>query len=326
LKPKAVDQRNLKNVLDWWRGTMASRANDPKNFSRVIIMQRLAENDLAGEMLAEGYEHLCLPMRFVPNCTWDRGSSLGKLDPRTTPGELLFPERFTEEAVARRAKDFGTPANVAAQEQQNPTPAAGGIVEAAWCANRWEKLPHPRNWRICQSWDFGFKGSNAAHSRVSGTLWLEGEGRYYLLDEIIGHMNFPDSKRALLDAQHRIVRGTGERTLRWSDARVKLIEDKANGSAIIQELQQTIHGVQPVVPRDDKATRLIRHTDLFQSGSVLFPTSEVLPSVAEFIDEVVTFPRGRYDDRVDTTTQALDHLASPYRRLRESLEKLGSKK
>lgn len=328
IKPLGVTEKSLKETRKWWTTTMSTRQADAARFARVIIMQRLHENDLAGAMLREyGYEHLCLPMSYVPNCTWDMGSSLGKLDPRTEPGEPLDAQRFPEAVVKERAKNLGSPTAASAQEQQNPLPETGSYIESEWLRVTWKELPPKQQIRIIQSWDFGFKGSKESHSRVSGTLWAEYGQKYFLLDEVLGHFNFPKSKALFYEAQRRKVLGTD---ILWSDATVKIIEDKANGTAIIDEIEELpdgtagkIYGIHRVSPKDDKTTRLVAHTNRFHMLQILFPLPAVMPTVEEFRAELVGFPNAAHDDRVDTTTQALDYLASPYAKQAQRLKSLG---
>lgn len=306
---KAKDARNAKvheASRVWWNETMANRiAGQAEDFARLVIMQRLAENDLAGVCLEQGYEHLCLPMRYVPAAWWDRGSSIPKNDPRTEPGELLS-RKYTPEALDIAEKELGSPQAVEAQNQQNPIPEKGGIIEKDWLTRRiwtWEQLGKLEKLKWFQSWDFGFKGENSGHSRVHGALWAaDFKGNAFLIDEIEPkHINYVDSKIAFKKAQSRP---------NWSRAKMKLVEDKANGPAIMVDLKGDVSGMHPVEPDGSKEERLIRHSDAIQAGCVWMPPNTAMVSVNAFIHEIVSFPAGAYDDRVDTTTQALDHCFS----------------
>ena len=114
-------------VSEWWRSTMATRSTDISKTARVIIMQRLAGDDLAGEMIDSGeYEHLMLPMRFESKrkCF----TCIGFEDPRREEGELLDSKRFPEKPLKILEKELG-PRATQAQLQQNPTPAEGTIFK-----------------------------------------------------------------------------------------------------------------------------------------------------------------------------------------------------
>lgn len=308
---KASEARNSKAHEDkrvWWNETMSTRTAKDRGadyIARLVVMQRLAENDLAGVCLEQGYEHLCLPMRYVPNPWWDRGSTLPKQDPRTIPGQILT-AAHSEETLALDEKRLGSAQAVEAQFQQNPIPDKGGIVEKDWLTRRiwtWEQLGKLEKLRWFQSWDFGFKGENSGHSRVHGALWAaDFKGNAFLIDEIEPkHINYVDSKIEFKKAQNRP---------NWSRAKMKLVEDKANGPAIMVDLKGDVIGMHPVEPDGSKEERLIRHSDAIQAGCVWMPPNTAMVSVNAFVHEIVSFPAGAYDDRVDTTTQALDHCFS----------------
>lgn len=120
----------LERVLFWWDHLMSNRVFDPLHSARIIIMQRLSERDLAGEMLARGgWEHLCLPSLFEPDkrCV----TSIGWTDPRTVEGELLFPALYPQSVIDQARKDLGE-RGFSAQHQQRPSPATGGIFKRYW--------------------------------------------------------------------------------------------------------------------------------------------------------------------------------------------------
>jgi predicted phage terminase large subunit-like protein len=244
-------------------------------------------------------------MRYVPNCPWDYGCSLGKLDVRTEPGELLWPERYSEETVKAIEIAMGNAQHAGAQLQQNPVPATGSYFEDAWFKEWALPLPHPGAMCIVQSWDLGFKGrggKNSADSWVHGCLWAKHEKRYLLLDEQRGHWNYPETKRQFIAAQSRPL---------WGAAAVILLEDKANGPALIAECRETIDlktHVQGVEPEGSKEVRAKRHSAKGEAGLLWLPPVEHMPSVAEFRAEIVRFPHQKANDRVDTMTQALDYL------------------
>lgn len=303
---KPIEARNpdaLKKAVDWWQGTMSTRRTDAANFARVVVMQRIAEDDLSGACLAEGYEHLCLPMQYTRR-HWSDLSA--RLDQRTETDEPLFPERFPPEAIEDLKRALKTPLNVSAQLAQDPIPDKGGIIEKDWI-RRWAPGDIPaRGVVFVQSWDFNFKGTDDSHSRVVGELWAAFADRYCLIDEVRGLWNYPEAKRRFVAAQSR----PG-----WDAALIKLIEEKANGIAIIDEAEEGIivdgkrikvTGIVRVNPKEDKRTRLIARSDLFEAGLVYVPRDASWTD--EWIAEVCAFPRGKSDDRVDVTTQALDRL------------------
>src|SRR5690606_33234439 len=116
------------NTARIFRESVPTRLNDPKTSAIIVIMQRLHEDDVSGQItkLGLGYEHLMLPMEFEH----DRAcaTSIGFRDPRTEDGELLFPARFPREVVERDKIPMGSYA-VAGQFQQRPAPRSGGMFQ-----------------------------------------------------------------------------------------------------------------------------------------------------------------------------------------------------
>lgn len=126
-------------TIEWWDGTMSTRANDPETASRVIVMQRLHEGDLTGHALnkmreqgSHQYDHLCLPARYEAR-TVSCPANL-RHDPRTQEGELLWPERFSDASLRQIEADLGE-RETPGQLQQRPTSAKGGIFLKEWWAD-----------------------------------------------------------------------------------------------------------------------------------------------------------------------------------------------
>jgi predicted phage terminase large subunit-like protein len=281
----------LGKTWDWWQGTMASRKTDPGEFARVIIMQRLHEQDLAGRCLDEGgWTHLNLPMRFDSTraCRTPVGG-----DRRTEDGELLCPQRFTAEAVAETEKDMG-PQVAAAQMQQNPSPAKGLIFDRDLLSNEYDE--RPAGLELVQSWDCAFKNL-ASSDYVCGQVWGAFGATYYLVDEVHGRMSFTVTCKAIVDM-----------TAKWPSAIAKLVEDKANGTAVIDTLKQDIAGIIPVEPLGGKVARANAVSPLFAAGNVRVPRVTAAPWVGLWREEMASFPMAAHDDRVDATTQALAYL------------------
>lgn len=322
-KANAPSGLALKEVEDLYKGTLKTRRRDPLTFAVVLIMQRLAEGDLADVMLAEGAEHICLPMNYVPDCEWSRGHRFGFEDPRTEPDELLWPERFPQIIVDRDKTEFTTQ-TAAAQYQQNPTPEAGAFFERSWF-REYDELPRVWQLTFYQTWDLGFKGRDRgrkqeieARSRVHGALWagLRGSTRLFLVDEVLGLWNYADTKRTFVACQMRDL---------WKLAIAALVEDKANGPALISELRPDVPIIYPWEPEGSKEDRARRHSARVESGIVHLPrgkTGKLEPWASDFRDELVGFPRKKHNDRVDTTTMLLDYLFRPGGAMADQLRKL----
>ena len=287
----------LEFVLEWWRKKAATRFRDHRRSARVLIMQRIHEKDLAAEMIRAGATVLCLPMRYErahPH-RWAR-------DPRTREGELLVPERVPEDAVATLEESLG-PNGTAAQLQQRPAPAGGGIFKGEWF-RRWTELPPGGSWAI--SVDCTFKTTTDGSYVVIQVWYQQGPG-FYLVDQRRERMGFVDTVAALVAL-----------SVQYPKAHKKLVEDKANGSAVVDALKRDVSGLVLVEPEGGKEARANAVQALVAAGNVYLPdeTSAAYPDgrrgapwVPAFIAECEGFPRAANDDQVDALTQFLNHAA-----------------
>ena len=280
-------------TLDWWDQVMSTRLNDPKRGAMVIVMQRVHENDLAGHVLQQGgYEELKLPAEYEGS---QQVTSIGWRDPRREPGELLWPQRFGQEEVEALKRTMGSYA-AAGQLQQRPSPAEGGILKRHW----WKFYREaPRQFsEIIQSWDCTFKDTRTSDF-VVGQVWGRKGADKYLLDQVRDRMDCP----ATIQAVKRL-------SEKWSQAKTKLVEDKANGPAVIATLKHEIAGLIAVNPAGGKEVRAHAVSPQIEAGNVYLPDPMIAPWVGGFIDECAAFPNGAYDDQVDAMTQALVWLGS----------------
>jgi len=309
-----------KSTLDWFDVVMSTRVNDPRSAAKVVIMQRCHQRDLSGHLLAQGgWTQLRLPAEFEePKCV----TSIGWTDPRTEPGELLWSERFGPKEIADLKVSLGSYA-AAGQLQQRPSPAGGGIFKRHWFRYfqpRGANYPPvivrmpdgtersidaveapPQVEEQIQSWDCAFKDLDTA-DYVVGQVWAR-RGPYFLLgDQVRGRMDCPATVKAVRDL-----------SLKWPGTIAKLIEDKANGPAVIQMLAHEIPGLLSVNLSGGKIARAQAISPLIEAGNVFLPHPDFAPWVIDFIEECVQFPNGAHDDQVDAMTQALLrwHMAQP---------------
>jgi predicted phage terminase large subunit-like protein len=230
-------------------------------------------------------------------------------DPREHDGDLLWPARFGETEVVVLENNLLQYAS--SQLQQNPVDRAGGIIKEEWI-KYWShggSIPGtvavPPIGNDLQSWDCSFKGK-VSSDPVCGGLWRRAGGRFFLLDVEWGQWDFP----ALLEAVKRLCR-------RWPRVIRKVVEDKANGPALIASLQTDFPGFEPCEPYGDKEARVSSIAPLFKAGLVFLPHPTLFPWVngqtpygqpGGGVMELIRFPRGRHDDFVDMTSQGLSAL------------------
>jgi predicted phage terminase large subunit-like protein len=301
-----------RTAIDWWDIAMSTRVNDPKTSAMVIVMQRCHQRDLSGHLLEKGnFEHLCLPAEYEGP---GRVTSIGFSDPRTEHGELLWTGQFGRTEIEELKINLGS-YGAAGQLQQRPSPAGGGIFKRHWfryLQPRGMNLP-PVEVRLpdgtltlipaieaphhvdeqLQSWDCTFKELDTS-DYVVGQLWARKGGLFLLGDQFRERTDCPGTVKA--------VRAMTEK---WPATMAVLIEDKANGSAVIQMLAHEIPGLLPVNPQGGKIARAAAVSPLIEAGNIYLPHPAYAPWVNDFIEECVQFPNGAHDDQVDAMTQAL---------------------
>jgi predicted phage terminase large subunit-like protein len=182
--------------------------------------------------------------------------------------------------------------NFAGQYQQAPTPLGGGLVKAAWFRHyAASALPQSFD-RTVQSWDTANKATELSDFSVCTTWGIAGNN-LYLVDLLRRRMEYPELKREVR-AQYERFRPS-----------VVLIEDKASGTQLIQELiADGLYAVTRYQPQTDKVMRMHAQTAMIENGFVHLP--EAAPWLAQYLHELTVFPHGKHDDQVDSTAQLLD--------------------
>lgn len=311
LNPKeALSDVMRENANTWIRQTMATRLNDKRKGAVVIIMQRLHEDDVSGTVLKEGtYTHL-----KIPGIATERTTYVFPVSGRTITrerGDVLWEAREDYAMLDHlRTKGMGSYA-FSGQYQQEPAPDEGGILKKQWwqyyrLSHPWESLGAkdikaqlpPMN-GVVISWDMSFKDL-ATSDYCAGSVWGRHKGQYYLMDLVYSHLDFPAAKKAVVGLYKR-----------HPYASTILIEEAANGVAIIQSLRKTQHRIVAVPARDSKIARVHAISSLVEAGNVFLPHPDNAPWIEEFILQCARFPNATHDDFVDSMTQALARLSRP---------------
>ena len=279
----------LKASIEWWRGTMATRANDPATGAAVVVHQRLNSNDLTGYLLAEekDWDHLVLPMRFDPALR--KTTSIGFSDPRKEAGDLLHPTRLPAGVVEKLETSIGK-YHTNAQLQQNPAPR-GGIVFDRNHWKFWRALPQLDE--VAISVDCTFKDL-ASSDFVAIQAWGRSGANEYLLKRVKQRLSFSATVVAV-----RAMKAL------FPQAIAVLIEDKANGPAVIETLTGSdgISGVIPVNPDGGKTARAYAMQPEQEAGNIWIPDPSIDADIETFLTEVSAFPGAPNDDEVDAMTQ-----------------------
>lgn len=302
-------------ALDWFDASWSTRLNNPKTDAMVVVMQRLHELDVSGHILNDltGWEHICIPAE------WDgvsRKTSLGPYDPRKTKGELICPDRFGKEEIENLKQILGAYGS-SGQLQQDPTPAEGGILKTKyfelWPAD--ETLP-PFMY-ILQSYDCAFTEKNTGDPTAC-TVWgifnNKGKRCAMLIDSWDEHLAYPDLRMKVINDWATEYGGGGKSLHRGRRPDRILIEAKASGQSLLQDLRQAnVPAVGYNPGNADKVARAHQAAPILEMGMVWVPESKKNPGQPvtwchAFMKQVAKFPVAQHDDYVDTFTQAMIYL------------------
>lgn len=288
-RDQAFSEAERANAIDAIDQKIVTRLNDPANGAIVLIMQRLHEDDPAGHLLKQGgWEHLTIPMEYENESR--SKTSLGFTDPRTESGELMWPDRFPRQTVDELKVSLGS-IGTAGQLQQNPAPAEGVIFNPTWW--RYEKPPDEFD-EVIQSWDLAFKDTKTSDFVAGGVFGRKGS-EVWVLDILNERLSFSGTCDAIV-----------RMSAKWPQSSRKLVEDKANGPAVIDALKSKVSGLVPVDPEGGKVARAYAVQPFIEAGNVRLPLSH--PLTDSLVHQCKMFPLGANDDMVDMMTQAILRL------------------
>jgi predicted phage terminase large subunit-like protein len=297
-------------VQRYWTGTLSTRV--APGAPVIVILTRWHENDLAGWLLqrpdADRWRVLNIPAQADHDPNEGETDILGR-----QPGEYMISARVDERTGEPRTPADWEQLKVQAGSQDwealyqgNPSAPEGNIVHRDW----WKYYTSPL-WvvradgahivtefdMILQSWDMAFKDTDGS-DYVVGQTWMRRGARAFLLDQVRGRWSFVETRRQVKSF-----------AAKWPQAIAKLIEDKANGTAVINSLELTVGGIIPEDPGPkSKTARLKAVSPFIEAGNVWLPDPSLGPFVGEFVEEFAGFPTASHDDQVDTGSQALNRL------------------
>lgn len=322
-------------VIEWWRDVMSTRGNDPKKLGRVIIAQRGHHQDLPGHVLSTGnWVHLNLPGYFVPKTRCitkakkdsnriipasadgftfgDHVPPLRKnevifVDPRKQENDLLTPDRFGPDEMAKLSMEL-TERGFEAQIQQNPSAKGGNIMkEEHW--REWTDPELPAISYIIQSYDTAFEEDEDSDFSAR-TTWGVFEHEEVLNPKLPWTARYKGQKRLCLLLLERMNMRLDFPALRdnamnaadlWKPDKI-LIEKKASGHSLAQEMRRAGLPVSRIQVRDSKFVRAHAASLVLERGCVWYVRRNW---ASEVITQCGNFPADDHDDMVDTVTMAL---------------------
>lgn len=311
----------IESVIHFHEQVLASRLNDPKTGARICIQQRSSERDLTGHILSKelGWTHVVIPMEYGGK----KQISLFFEDPRSETGELMWKERVGPKEVEEIKRTLG-PVGYAGQYQQRPSPVEGAKFKREWWSF-WNPASVPVDKetgqhkpirlrapdgsyvektpitlpvafeQVVQSWDMAFKAESDS-DLVAGHAWGRVGANVMLLKRDAARRDFPQTLAAVRQMSAEF------------PCPEKLVEDKANGPAVLQTLRNEIPGLIPSPIEGGLLALATSMTGYAEAGNIYLPNPDLFPWVRELIEQFAVFPNGKHDDDVSAASHAWRRL------------------
>ena len=299
-------------IKEWYPAGLRTRIMP--GGSIVIINTRYHHDDLCGWLLKQ--EEIMdmestYPWDVVKIPAWVDEESAELLDlpvgtsyfPEWKPDEVLRVDE--EEIIASNGSRYWE-----SLYMQNPTPEEGGIIKKRWL-QKWEYSEPPSCDFIIQTYDTAFSTRTTADFSVIQTWGIfdmpeeDYEGREYwgsnliLLGNTRGKFEYPDLRKISQELYNEY------------KPDVCIIEKKASGQSLIQDLRRSGLPVMEYNPDKDKVSRVYAASPMLESGRGWLPDGKRWSD--ELIEELITFPNGRNDDQVDALVMAVHYMKESWR-------------
>lgn len=290
-REEAESETIREKIWSEWQSTLRTRLS--KDAAVIVIQTRWHEDDLAGRLQKQGgWEVVSLPAI----CDTEN-DLLGR-----KYGEPLCPELGFDKVWAEMTKrEVGSRAWEALY-QQRPTAEEGNIFKRDWIRYYDSKSLPDRFDEVTQSWDCSFKDTDGSDF-VAGLVIGRRGPDHYLLYRFKERIDFVGTLKQIERVSQM-----------YPEAYLKLIEEKANGVAVINMLRNKIPGILAINPTESKESRARAVTPIIEAGNFYVPRDAEWTE--DFINELVSFPNAAHDDQVDALTQYLRRHIIPSRVIR----------
>lgn len=282
------------STLIWWDETMSTRLNDQKTDAKVIVMQRVHQNDLSGHVLEQGgYVHLNLPAEYEPSrkCV----TQIGWEDPRTEDGELLWPARVGKPELDELKRRLG-PTAYAGQFQQRPAPAGGSLFKTE-CLTIIDPENLPKIIRAVRGWDMAATEGGGDYT-VGVKIGVDEDQNFYVLDV-----------RRIRESSAKVQKAvTSTAASDGTEVTIRLEQEPgSSGKALIEHYVKALAGyaVKSAPATGDKVIRATPFSTAVERKVVRLVKANWNDA---YIDEMTFFPDSTNDDQIDASANAFNEL------------------
>lgn len=311
------------SAVEWATGKMFTRLDQMSEGRRIVTGQRVHTSDvIAAFIAAGGWVHLNLPARYIPKTqcrVYLDGSAFEKKggipgkpylffkDPRTEPGELLWPQHINELALQQLERTLG-PRKFSAFYQQEPLAPEGAMFRRKdWIVV--EPGTIPSDARYVRSWDLAATKPEAGKTPDWSVGALIAKSRSTGLRYVAHIERRQESARTMLNVIVRTARRDGKG--------IPIVVELEPGSAsdyLLSYLTEKLPGWIVVGKRSNKKKERRAEPVANQAGNGLWRVISDVGLRAErkwvetFLQEIDVFPEGANDDQVDSVSQGAEYL------------------
>ncbi len=292
----AASEVERKNTIDFYTNTLYSRLNQPELGHRIIVQQRLHENDLTGYLLEnfpDSYEHICIPAELSEDL------SPKKLASKYIDG-LFWIERFPKNVLADFKRILGSQ-QAAAQLQQTPGPAEGNMIKKAW----FDIIePHliERDY-LLEPIMFYIDTAETEKQKKKGDKTaiiaaFKKNNLVYIVNRIVLQEEFSELVKKIPVLLNNNL---------YSEKSLVKVEPKSSGKAIVSQLKAStsLNIMELPSPKDDKITRVAAITPKLEARRVKLIKGNWNEPLLQSLS---IFPNGVNDDDVDAFTYSVEDL------------------
>lgn len=309
----AISNAGRKYIKEWWPSGLRTRLMPDGRI--IIINTRYHYDDLCGWLLKQEEKmDLRASERWhvisIPAWLDDAASELLGLP----VGSSYFPEWKTDDVLRLDELEIRSTNGSKYWDSlymQQPSPDEGGIIKKDWI-KWWEWDDPPPCDFIIQTYDTAFATTNTADYSVIQTWGIFNsfyENDDTGVEDIVSNIILLGSVRDRLEYPE--LRRKAQEEYRKHRPDICIIEKKASGQSLIQDLRRAGLPILEYNPDKDKVTRLNAVTPLFESGRIFLPQYKAYAQ--ELADELVSFPYAPHDDQVDATAMAAHYLKESWR-------------
>ena len=284
------------------------------NWYQTVFTTRLSEN--SGQIImATSWAEDDLPARICSHFKGDPRLTVLRFPAINLPGEVGYNPNLPQGPLVPELKSLAFLQEVkslfsdywwAALYQQSPRSLGGNVFKETGLRYYLPKDLPAKFDKVLASWDCTFKDTDGTDF-VVGQVWGKAGANSYLLAQVRARMSFTKTVKEVVALRSA-----------WPRIKEILIEDKANGPAVIDTLKASVPGILPIEPDGSKLARAHAVTSYWEAGNVWLPHPDLFPWVKDLVAELTAFPAAANDDQVDALTQALRRLYPLFNKLKIS--------